>query len=465
MFHSENNETSMVGKPQTLMLLGASPASTNRGVAALGTACVDQLSAIYPASQLIVGAGGLAETMEVQFSNRTVSVQKSWLSGTSKLRQRSGATHLRWIRKISRWVPGLGKTWLANRTFQQLDACDAVLDIAGGDSFADIYGGHVLTLQAAVKRLAFAFDKPLILLPQTIGPFRDTISQRIARDILWRAALVATREVNGLRELENLMGTKLDDRFVVCPDVAFTLRAKPLTGVPGPWNDVHGRSIIGLNISGLLWQSNVDFGLAADYRALTCQLIDWALNQKDTRLLLIPHVFNKRTIDIGKKGCRTGLVEDSDLAVSVELRDELQQRWGDRVAAVEQPYEAAELKWIIGHCDFFIGARMHACIAAVSQSVPTVTLAYSKKAEGVMGILAPAPPVIDLRIENSAAVVSLIDRAYHQRAEMHEGLVSTIANAQRQVYSFFLSRLQQALGMPRSEKSTSLGETQSYIHP
>jgi len=39
------------------------------------------------------------------------------------------------------------------------------------------------------------------------------------------------------------------------------------------------------------------------------------------------------------------------------------------------PYGPSETKFLIGHCDFFVGARMHACIAAVSQYVPAVTLA------------------------------------------------------------------------------------------
>ncbi len=453
MLPSECNETGWDGKPLTLMLLGASPASTNRGVAALGTACVDNLSAASLAGQLIIGAGGLDENMDVQLPDRSVSVQTSWLNGSSRLTPRSGATHLRWLRRVSRWAPGLGNTWLANRTFQQLHACDAVLDIAGGDSFADIYGGHGLILQAAVKRLAFAFDKPLVLLPQTIGPFRDRSSQIIARDILSRSALVATREAGGLRELEQLLGTGLDDRFVACPDVAFTLRAIPPTDIQGPWTNTDDRSIIGLNVSGLLWRSNVDFGLMMNYQALIHQLIDWAMKQREARLLLVPHVFNNRQSSNGSTGRLAGLFEDSDLAVSLELRDELKKRWGDRVDSVAQPYDAAELKWIISHCDFFIGARMHACIAAVSQAVPTVTLAYSKKAEGVMGMLVPAPPVIDLRCEDASAVVSRIDREYQQRAEMHEGLISAVSQAQRQVHDYFQSRLPQTLGRSRTKSS------------
>jgi colanic acid/amylovoran biosynthesis protein len=429
-----------------LLLSGAPPTSTNRGVGALCAACVDQLTRVFPTAALVVGGAGVAPKRCIELPDRTVEVETSWLTGTSQLKQRSGARHLLWIRRLSRLAPELGKSWLTNRTYQQLDSCNAMLEIAGGDSFADTYGMATLIEQAAVKRLAFVFDKPLIMLPQTIGPFRDGASQRIARDILERSALVATREADGLRELEELLGKELDHRFLACPDVAFTLRPKPLTEARGPWNDGDGRPIIGLNVSGLLWRSNVDFGLSADYQALTRQLIDWVMNQKDVRLLFVPHVFNKRPTNNGSSGPLATLVEDSDLAVSLEIRDELQQRWGDRVGVVDQPYESAELKWIIGHCDFFIGARMHACIAAVSQSVPTVTLAYSKKATGVMGMLDPAPPVVDLRCDDADTVVQRITKAYQDRSAIRDSLQDAVPDAQRRVQQFFSINLPKALG-------------------
>ena len=44
---------------------------------------------------------------------------------------------------------------------------------------------------------------------------------------------------------------------------------------------------------------------------------------------------------------------------------------------------AAEIKWVIGQCDLFAGARTHATIAAFSMMVPTLSIAYSIKAWGI----------------------------------------------------------------------------------
>lgn len=45
---------------------------------------------------------------------------------------------------------------------------------------------------------------------------------------------------------------------------------------------------------------------------------------------------------------------------------------------------AADYKGVIGLCEALVGARMHTNIAAMSQGIPTVSIAYSRKAWGIM---------------------------------------------------------------------------------
>jgi polysaccharide pyruvyl transferase WcaK-like protein len=42
-----------------------------------------------------------------------------------------------------------------------------------------------------------------------------------------------------------------------------------------------------------------------------------------------------------------------------------------------------QLKYIISQCQFFVGARTHATIAAYSTCVPTLAVGYSVKARGI----------------------------------------------------------------------------------
>src|SRR3546814_6132631 len=45
---------------------------------------------------------------------------------------------------------------------------------------------------------------------------------------------------------------------------------------------------------------------------------------------------------------------------------------------------ASDYKGIIGLCEALVGARTHATIASMSQGLPTVSVAYSRKAWGIM---------------------------------------------------------------------------------
>jgi colanic acid/amylovoran biosynthesis protein len=56
---------------------------------------------------------------------------------------------------------------------------------------------------------------------------------------------------------------------------------------------------------------------------------------------------------------------------------------GGRLGVVPSGMNACQLKYVIGHCRLFIGARTHATIAALSGGVPTVSIAYSVKARGI----------------------------------------------------------------------------------
>ncbi len=424
---------SFVQRPINVLLLGAGIQNVNRGVSALGTACVDNLTRAFPNIRIMLVERGMSQNLAVELPDRTVNVETSWLMGLPFLSQRSSSRHLTMLYWLRHVLPGFGTTWCTNRTFKQVLSADVIMDITGGDSFAEIYMQSGLKSQFSAKKLAFQFDKPLVLLPQTIGPFHTPGVRRAASKIMNRSALVATRESFGLDELRSLLGP-LDNRFVSCPDVAFSMRPMPIEGFSLPLLNENSGPLIGINVSGLLWGSNVGFGIVGDYRALTWRIFEWAMSVPNARVLLVPHVFNK----VGSLPTNPdALGEFPELELAHDLKEQACARWGPRVDYVDQVYSAAQLKWIIGHCDFFIGARMHACIGAISQAVPTVTLAYSKKAKGVMGMLQAEELVLDLRDVNSDKILSQIASIFANRTRYRRDLKTKLPPLIQQIEDFF----------------------------
>jgi colanic acid/amylovoran biosynthesis protein len=241
--------------------------------------------------------------------------------------------------------------------------CDLVLDIGEGDSFADIYGWRRFAFQAVSKAVVLLCGKPLVLSPQTIGPFNHRLPRWIANMLMRRCAAVFARDGLSMAYLKAQGLTQNTDQAV---DVAFRL---PYTQ---PAAGDRKRLRVGLNVSGLLYgggysESNRNqFGLAADYVALTDRLIAYWAGRGDTELWLIPHVLSDRVPRDDDRG-----VIDRLCAANPALH---------RAPDFATPSEA---KSFMASLDFMVGARMHACIAAFSAGVPTVPVAYSRKFTGL----------------------------------------------------------------------------------
>lgn len=122
------------------------------------------------------------------------------------------------------------------------------------------------------------------------------------------------------------------------------------------------KKIVGINISPHIISCETDNGMA--YKNYY-ELINYILKQTDYQIVLIPHVIWK---------------SNDDRKINAKLAADFEKN--DRITVVED-HNCEELKYIISKCDFFVGARTHATIAAYSSFVPTLVVGYSVKARGI----------------------------------------------------------------------------------
>jgi polysaccharide pyruvyl transferase WcaK-like protein len=308
-----------------------------------------------------------------------------------------------------------------------------VTAISGGDSFSDIYGLGRLLYVSLPQLLVLFVGKKLVLLPQTIGPFKGKCAKIIGRYIINKADLVYSRDHAGLREAKDLLHPEdRCEKFKFCYDVGFVVepikpRETGTTDFLFKKNSNH--VLVGLNVSGLLFMGGYThknmFGLKIDYKELIYDLIDFFISEKNLSVLLIPHVF--------------GYAKNSenDSVVCEKIYEELKAQYPDRLFLVKGNYNQSEIKYLIGMCDFFIGSRMHACIAALSQCIPTVGIAYSKKFSGVFESIQVGHLVADPRIINEKKILEIIENAFDDRQNIKEGLQKMIPQVKKQILSIF----------------------------
>lgn len=273
-------------------------------------------------------------------------------------------------------------------TWRTMRSCDLIIDLTGGDSFADIYGVRRLMVNLTDKQLALWSGRPLVIAPQTIGPFRSRLILPLVRHVLNRAALVFARD-----ELSRDMAGSLTRReVVVATDVALAL---PYDRARHPLPETTAVRV-GVNISGLLWNGGYtkdnQFGLRSDYRRYCSELVGKLLAD-GFDVHLIPHVI-----------VRDGGLDEDDVAACEQV---LADHGGCALApSFASPVDA---KSYIANLDVMVGARMHATIAAFTSGVATIPVAYSRKFAGYYSNLGYTELVDLTELDTATAVARTLE--------------------------------------------------------
>jgi polysaccharide pyruvyl transferase WcaK-like protein len=334
-----------------------------------------------------------------------------------------------------------------NLLLKTIVEADMVADITGGDSFSDIYGMRRFITGFLRKWAITVLGKKLVLLPQTYGPFDKRLTRVLARYIINRATLVYSRDRKGLDDVGALLGAgKCDGKIRFVPDVGFLLDPhRPQSEEMQSLEKIKDSSgtLVGLNISGLLSCSSDTgdnmFNLKIDYPALIDSIVEFLMQQEGAAVLLVPHVVSARKGDAPprKSVARKRYREQSDSVACERLYDRMAEKHPGRIFIVRGRYNHNETKYIIGLCDFFIGSRMHACIAALSQGIPAVGVAYSGKFHGVFESVGVENCVADARRFDEDELLEKISSAYRGMGHVRENLHESVARAQREVLDMF----------------------------
>lgn len=410
--------------PLNACIFGASLDVGNRGVLALGASLAQLLAAVSPGIAISFHYGGrTAGIRHISTSGEEirVAVHNYRMSPKGRLSEHIFVLlALALLHRLGFRGPAQRNPWLR----AVLDA-DFIGDIRGGDSFSDIYGVDKFLIGTLPLLTVVLLRRPYALLPQTYGPFRYRVSRLFAKLVLQRAAKLLTRDHNSKSVVADLCGRTPD----FCPDVAFTLTpGKPmeLYVAPEGLNVCSEPALLGFNISGLLYMGGYNrrnmFGLRDDYRKTVCEVLDAILEKTNCTVLLVPHVFGS----------------EQEEGACWSVRRLYESRYPGRIFAVTQPLNERELKWLISKTVFFVGSRMHACIAALSQFVPTLGLAYSDKFLGVFESAGVGDTIADLRAATTADVVAQALAAFGRRDEIRARLRAQIPSVQKAVMDTFV---------------------------
>lgn len=445
----------------TVGLLGASMDTGNLGVSALAESVVKCILHRWPDAEIsFIGVGRRPGVCKRTISGRDFVIKMCPVRFSPKV---FVADHLIFIflwGLVFRVLSLFGVKALPHKgTAGIISRCDLIVDITGGDSFSDIYGMRRFIMGYLQKSLAGLYGKPLILMPQTYGPYSHPLAKALARRVLRYAMLVLSRDRAGVDYAKGILG-KDCEKVKLCPDVAFVLDSlRPNTEQTTRIEQLKAedQQLVGLNISGLLYNGGYtgrnEFGLQCDYKSLVRNIVLHFARQKGRFVLLVPHVIPPQ-----------GYGMENDLLACREVWRSIVPEKQEKVIVLDGKYDQSEVKYLIGLCDFFIGARMHSTIAALSQCVPAVGMAYGKKFAGVFETARVEGYVVDMRQMDDSQILDRINELHNMKESARKQLAEIMPDVQKKVMSLFdaIQSLPQSTQRARSSRAVTKEETTNF---
>lgn len=301
---------------------------------------------------------------------------------------------------------------LQRKKLREFKKSDVLIHV-GGDLYSDDYGLRTIVEHSKDIITAHLLNKPVVIYAESLGPFDSRLSSWIARNALNRANLITVREEISKQNLDKL-GVNVPPIYITA-DPAFLFKPAPrkrvqeilaMEGISETERPIIGVTMGNTNLMGSAKKSNKvkllkslyykmqyvlpesifrpfmlkllnskcysGFSKSAASSETIAKVIDYCIEKYNAKILLIPHV-------IPLPGA---FFDDRNLLQ--EIYSLVNNK--NSVKNIGN-YSGDELKGIIGSCDMFIGAKMHATIAATSQSIPTVAIAFGHKFFGVFRIL------------------------------------------------------------------------------
>lgn len=287
---------------------------------------------------------------------------------------------------------------------KHFQTCKAVFVKGGG--FLHSYGGltslYYTWYQLFYIRLALRLDKPVIILPNSFGPFKGIGVGWLVRRTLARCAAVTARESLSASTISTLTGQPTP----VFPDLGYFLgRVTPETGAIGL---PPGKNAVGFTVRP--WRFPASSQPQASYNAYVRAVAETA---KHVALKGYHPVFVAQVLGPSAH-------EDDRLAIS----DVTRLLHGINYTVVIDEGDCYRLAQIYSQMKFVVGTRFHSVIFAQAQGIPCLAISYGgQKGQGIMNDLGMGDLVIPIDSVSAETLQEGFDRLEMRSEEVRQRLL------------------------------------------
>lgn len=280
---------------------------------------------------------------------------------------------------------------------------DIVIDISG-DSISEVTGFRGTVYHFLHVWLAITLNKPIVIYAQSVGPFKFT--KPLAKSLLNKVGMITLR---GKTSYDYLKKIGIDrPPIYLTADLAFLMEPSTEEEIDKIILDNKiDRHFVGLSVS---YKMATEYQIYDKYIDMMAKTTDYIIENLHTTVVFIPHV--------------TGPKKDDDRTIADNIYKIANNK--NHIILIKNNYTPQDMKGIIGRCDLFIGARMHACIGALSMCVPTINISYHHKSNDIMSMFGLEKNILSVNNVNFDDLTSKINDVWSKRNEIKVQLSSKI---------------------------------------
>jgi len=255
--------------------------------------------------------------------------------------------------------------------------------------------------------IAKFLKKPVIMFPNSVGPFRTWFGKFFSKLALNNCKEVIIREEISYDIVKSM---KLSPKTVLTSDSAlrYVSRSKyDASGIKRP--------VIGVCAG--VYSNSISKKAIEKYIDDNAKALDEAIDQNGFSVLFVPHFISGLGLD--------------DLQVSKLILSKMKRK--DKASLLELD-GVEDFKVVLNNMDMVISSKMHPAVLAVSGFVPSLCIAYDHKQIGFFNNLGLPECCIKLQDVDYDLLLSKINMVWNNKKEIKISLEDTIPKIQNHIY-------------------------------
>ena len=265
------------------------------------------------------------------------------------------------------------------------------------------------TMEIMVAR---SFHKPIVLFPNSVGPFRTWLGRFMTRLSLNNCDYLLIRDPISYAIVDKL---GISASKILTYDTALLFNQQSSLSLT---SSVGLPSELVIGVSAGVYSNSMSKSEVQNYIEAHARALDTVIEKYGFTVAFLPHYISGFSGD--------------DVDISKRIIEKMRNQQHVKIIVTES---VREFKKILGRMNMVISSKMHPAILAVSSFVPVLSIVYDHKQTGFFQRLDMTSCTLDISDISYERLLSKIDSVWLQQAELKEALADQIPKWQRNVRS------------------------------